>query len=220
MRIYVEMLFEDAPRTYRAWELKEELIANIQERFQDMLDGGMNPEQAYQNAIASIGNKDELFEGLEEYEEEDAAGQEVLRKKKAVLNAVSGCLFLFGVAVFLMMTSFDGVKMFQLGFDWSTFGLVMMLLIFMIPVSIQIYVNSAYPDKNKKYEKEYVKKPSGRTFNRKMRSSITQIVWLTCLIFYFLLSFTTHRWEITWVLFLIAACFSAVVKLVFSFKEG
>ena len=63
---YLDELFEDAPKTRKAMELKEEMMQNSMEKYQDLLSDGWSEEDAYKNVIGSIGDVTELFEDLEE----------------------------------------------------------------------------------------------------------------------------------------------------------
>lgn len=64
---YFNQLFEDAPKTRKALELKQELTQNALDKYEDMIqEGRCSEEDAYQNVIQSIGDVGELFEDLEE----------------------------------------------------------------------------------------------------------------------------------------------------------
>ena len=53
---YLDELFEDAPKTRKAMELKEEMMQNSMEKYQDLLSDGWSEEDAYKNVIGSIGD--------------------------------------------------------------------------------------------------------------------------------------------------------------------
>ncbi len=59
---YVQHLFENAPKTRRTEEFKEELLANLLDKYYDLLQSDMDDEAAYNKVISSIGNIDNLFE--------------------------------------------------------------------------------------------------------------------------------------------------------------
>lgn len=55
--------------------------------------------------------------------------------------------------------------------------------------------------------------------NNKVAKQINEIISLIVVIIYFIVSFTTGAWYITWVLFIVCGLCEAVVKLVFMLKE-
>lgn len=49
---------------------------------------------------------------------------------------------------------------------------------------------------------------------RAIRKSVKSIVWLLIVIVYFLLSFSTGAWHVTWLIFLVGACVSSITNLI------
>ncbi|MCQ2514432.1 MAG: permease prefix domain 1-containing protein [Ruminococcus sp.] len=64
LRNYIENLFSTAPNTHQAYELKEEIIRNTIERYHDLLNEGKTEGDAYNMAIAGIGDINELLQAL------------------------------------------------------------------------------------------------------------------------------------------------------------
>ncbi len=58
---YIEELFRRAPDTPQTRDLKEEILGNTLEKYEDLLAGGMDEESAYRSAISGIGDVDELI---------------------------------------------------------------------------------------------------------------------------------------------------------------
>ncbi len=48
---YVEDLFENAPKNKRTMEFKEELLANLLEKYNDLVESGVEREVAYNKVI-------------------------------------------------------------------------------------------------------------------------------------------------------------------------
>ncbi len=67
IRAYVDELFESAPRTQRAYELKIELTQNLIDKYYALVSEGKSEQDAYNLTVMSIGDVRELFEGLERY---------------------------------------------------------------------------------------------------------------------------------------------------------
>ena len=51
-----------------------------------------------------------------------------------------------------------------------------------------------------------------------LKKSISSIVWTFALVTYFLVSFSTYEWHITWIIFPIAACIQSIIGLLFSMR--
>lgn len=75
---YIEELFWKAPNTPQTRDLKEEILGNTLEKYEDLLAGGMDEDSAYRSAISGIGDVDEL---IEEYSEDSG---ELIKVESAV----------------------------------------------------------------------------------------------------------------------------------------
>ena len=64
LRAYMDHLFQDVPNTKKAVEVKEEILQNIVDKYHDLVAEGKSEEAAYNIAIASIGDLDELLASL------------------------------------------------------------------------------------------------------------------------------------------------------------
>lgn len=52
---YVDNLFKDAPKTRRIYELKEEILSNTNDNYNDLIEIGLDEENAYNKAVSNIG---------------------------------------------------------------------------------------------------------------------------------------------------------------------
>lgn len=62
LRAYVRRLFAQAPDTQRNRELREEILQNTLDRFDDLVAQGVPEESAYTQAVGSIGDVENLIE--------------------------------------------------------------------------------------------------------------------------------------------------------------
>lgn len=62
LRAYVRRLFAQAPDTQRNRELREEILQNTLDRFDDLVAQGVPEENAYTQAVGSIGDVESLLE--------------------------------------------------------------------------------------------------------------------------------------------------------------
>ena len=68
---YVNDLFKDIAKTRKSEELKEELIADLEEKYKDLKENGKSEKDAYNEVISGIGDIDILLKDLEVPKEED-----------------------------------------------------------------------------------------------------------------------------------------------------
>ena len=59
-------IFRDAPKTRKALDLKQEMMQNAMDKYDDMVAEGYLEEDAYHNVINSIGDVTDLFSETEE----------------------------------------------------------------------------------------------------------------------------------------------------------
>ena len=64
------------------------------------------------------------------------------------------------------------------------------------------------------------KEKNKKTREEKLVSQINEIITIFILVIYFIVSFTTMAWHITWILFIINVLIEEIVKLIFSLKGG
>ena len=144
IRNYINELFMDAPKTRKAFDLKEEVTLNTIEKYQDLVSEGYREEDAYQNVISSIGDVTELFADLEDpvlyvLPEED-------RHKKSLLTAISVGLYIFAGAVFLLGMTLSDALSASWKVDFGMLGMVLTIIICIPPTCLLVYVGKMYPD--------------------------------------------------------------------------
>lgn len=216
---HMDMLFESAPRTRKTLELKQEMTQNANDKYQDLIAEGYSDEDAYQNVIGSIGDVSELFEDLEE--RTPYTMSEADRRKKALITSISVGMYIFaGVAFFLCqwINEMPGSEY----MDYGTLGLVLAAAICIVPTCLLVYVSNMYPNYKKEEDnmvEQYKEITSTNRRDKAIMGAISTIIWTLTLILYFVISFTTYAWHITWVLFLMGGCAEAIAVLVINMKK-
>lgn len=219
IRQHFNELFADAPRTRKALDLKQEMMQSAIDKYDDMVADGHSGEDAFQSVIASIGDVTELFPEVEEKNLFMLSEQD--RKKKAMLTAISAGLYILAAAVFFffgMISEIAGVP-----YELTGLGLVFALVVCIPPTVMLVYAANMYPDYSKKSESDIVELLKEIRYNsnkeKAARKTINSLIWTITLVLYFLISFETYDWYITWVIFLIAACVQQIVKLIFELRS-
>lgn len=217
---YLDELFEDAPKTRKAMELKEEMLQNSMEKYQDLLSDGWTEEDAYKNVIGSIGDVMELFEDLEEKNLLNLS--EADRKKKAILTSVAVGLYILAGVVLLASTLIGDVLGGPRSLDYDTLGLVLAAAVCIAPTCMLVYAANMYPNYRKKKEdlvEDYKEAKHASNRDKAVRSSISTIIWTVVVILYFVFSFSSGAWHISWVIFLMGGCVEAICSLVYSLRQ-
>lgn len=216
IRDYIEKLFEEAPVTRKALELREEMISNAEEKYNDLLKDGYREEDAFTIVIQSMGDVQELFWELEQ-EERGAWFYEqemVLREKKARFTAIAVGMYIFAGAVFFMFVSWGGKA--------ENWGMVIAAFLCIAPTVMLIYAAMLLPGgrQGEQIRKaEYRERESNPATKKAARGLISSILWTGILIMYFAISFNTGAWYITWVIFLVGGCVESAIQLFFSMRK-
>lgn len=220
IRKYLDELFENAPKTRKAMELKEEMLQNSMEKYQDLLSDGYSEDDAYKSVIGSIGDVTELFEDLQEKNLLNLS--ETDRRKKALLTSVAvGLYILAGVVLlagFMIEDMAVGPHM-----EYGMLGLLLAVVVCIAPTCMLVYAANMYPAYQKKKEEDLVEeyKEAKHLSNRDkaVRSSVSTIIWTLVVILYFIFSFSSGAWHISWVIFLMGGCVEAVCSLIYSLRR-
>lgn len=223
IREYIEELFEDAPKTRAAVDLREEIINNGEEKMADLLSQGYKEEDAFDIVIHSIGNVEELFSELRgEEEEREPLGRQRLQKKRAVITSASVGIYILALAVLLIFASLEDYTESLLGMETGMIGVIFACILCIPPTCMLIYSSMMYPKYQKKEEnmvEEYRAWKNERKKDKAVKDALSTVLWTLGIACYFVVSFTTGAWGITWVIFLILACLESIISLVFSLKK-
>ena len=212
-------IFADAPKTRKALDLKQEMMQNALDKYDDMIMDGYSEEDAYQNVITSIGDVRELFSEMEE--KNLLTLPEKDRKKKAMLTSVAVGIYFFAGAVFMFFATLNELTR-NYSYEFAPLGCVLAILICIPPTIMIVYAANMYPDYSRKEKSDMVEQYKQVKYNsnkeKALKKSISSIVWTFALVTYFLVSFSTYEWHITWIIFPIAACIQSIIGLLFSMR--
>ena len=98
---YVDGLFADIYETKQLLELKEEISANLLEKVNDLVAGGNSEEIAFNKAVSSLGDMNELIGNLKKASQEKGNSDQYrtfpLDRKQVIGYVTASAIFLFGV---------------------------------------------------------------------------------------------------------------------------
>ncbi len=144
---YIEVLFSDIPKTKKAIELKEEMLSNLSERFDDYIREGKSETQAYSLAVSGMGDVDELLDSVKP-DATFVSDAKKYRVRKARNTTIAVTFFVLGVISLLTVA---GIGEFMGSFEdfFGVIGLVSMLTLGGIGVAILIYTIMSMPPEYK-----------------------------------------------------------------------
>ncbi|PHV70948.1 hypothetical protein CS063_07975 [Sporanaerobium hydrogeniformans] len=214
LRDRVEALFEEAPQTKKASELKEELISNLTEKYNDLVANGRTSEEAYNSVIAGIGDIDELIRGLKHSSPFDQEKELISRKKTALVVSASVGLYIFSVIVLIVCTEL-------LRLD-DILSIVLFLFTITIPTCLLIYHFMAQPSYKKEEDtlvEEFKEWNQNSKYKKELYQSINSIMWTLVTVIYLLVSFIFGIWAFSWIIFIIGAVLQQIIHLIFSLSN-
>ncbi len=200
---YVDGLFYDIPSSKKSEEIKEELIANLIDRYNEYLAEGKTESQSFTLAVSSMGDVDELLKELEVVSN-DKEKKLYYEKRKGIHIAI---------AVFLYITAVITVIIF--GDKYETLAPAGLLLIVAIATSLLIYSHYSTPIE---YRGDAQKTPREIKSEKKMEL-ITSIYWLSVVLIYLCISFIFRIWQFSWMIFPIAGISYAIIETLIKLRD-
>ena len=159
---FVNDIFKKAPVKRRIIEMREELLANMNAKFADLIDQGMDEEVAYSTVLSGIGDINSLIDDVVEIESQSF-------KNAAVKNRRS-------------------------------------------------LIKHRYQREDDSFAEEYKEKLSQNDRTSRINAALSSSLWTLTVLIYFLISFLTRRWDISWVIFLIGAVVQQAVSSILQGK--
>ncbi|MCL2811279.1 MAG: permease prefix domain 1-containing protein [Clostridia bacterium] len=206
LRTYVDTLFEEAPTAPHVYDLKEELLANLEEKFEDLLAAGYSEEDAYASVISGLGDAESLIASMSVEPELREIPYEEARRHTAQTVASSAFLYCIAVAAFLLVRLVFG----------STLGWVAFWVIAAFATGQVVYHYMTRPivtdrPRSSKWSKKR---------RKQIKGSLSGILWVFTTMVYMGISFGSHQWHISWIIFLVATIAQLVLNLAFKLRDG
>lgn len=222
LRSYMDELLAEVPKTRKVLELKEELISNMQDRYEDLITEGFREKDAYQSVVDSMGDVKALFA---EYEEERTevkieVESEEIRRKRAWISTIAVGLYILAIVVAVLLSTLDDMHYLEGG---DTLAPIAFLILAIIPTCMLVFKVNMYPQNKKTSNtvvEEFKEWQNVSKREKQKKRALTAMIWLGATIVFFLSSFATSEWEITWIIFLVAACVQAAMVVYFSSKKS
>jgi len=238
LKEYINEIFADAPAGKRTNDLKEELYSNVCDRYDDLILDGKSEAAAYNICIAGVGDVSHLideirressaFENGEDIEIENAPKCYTTEEVKAIekYRARSGVMGAIGVALYILcwvplvlmssLSELSGVGNVEIA---AILGLVIMMLMIAVATALMILKSAIKPmclrgRKDIEELDEEIEKQNKKTINPALKV-IKGCLWPITFALYFIISFSSGAWYITWIIFLIATAVENIIDAIF-----
>lgn len=217
LRAHMDYLFREIPTTKKSVELKEEILQNLIDKYHDLIAEGKSEEAAYNIAIASVGDISELLEALKE----GAAAPDPVttmeyrqwKKRSSILIPIAVMLYILCVTPPIICEALNLN---------DAIGACGMFFIIGVATAIIIFNNMSKPIMDKLDNtiiNEFKEWKTNQEEHKRARKAINSALWTIIVVLYFLISFSTGAWYITWVIFLIGAAAENIIKAIFELRE-
>lgn len=213
IRNYIENAFANVSNTKKIQELKDELYSNLVDKYQDQLSSGKSENESYNNAIASIGDIQELVESVNVPSPLQPISQ-AERKRSAILVSVAVMLYILSPMILILFDEF---------FHSETIGLFLMFILIAVATGLLIYNNMTKPTYQKSDETlvEEFKEWKGHSSNKKAAlRSFKSGFWGIVVLIYLFISFFFHTWAYSWLVFIAGAAVINIIEGIISLREG
>ena len=210
LRAHIEELFKDAPKTLQTVEIKEEILQNTVDRYNDLLAEGKSEEAAFNIAVAGIGDVNELIGSITAVKPEPYTKEELENnsRRRTVLLSVSVVLYICSVIPVIVSEEI---------FDNDVIGVVLMFLMAAAATAIIIYRNGLrpnLPESGGTVVEDFKEWNQKNKEDKSVMYAVNGSVWALTLVVYFALSFTTGAWYITWLVFFIGLAAVNIIKAI------
>lgn len=211
IRKHVATLLSKAPKNRTTLELRQELHSNLLDKFHDLKQKGATDEEAFDIVKSSVGDIDQLLK-TERSQKEMHQEYEEMKRKKALLNSLAAILFIASPAVLILLAA-NG---------FGVAGVVALFAFIAAGAALNIYSKNAYT-----YEKlddtmveEFREWKANKKGSDAKKGAYSSIMWTIVICLYFIISFATMAWYITWVIFIIGAAVDKIIALQFLERES
>ena len=200
---YVELLFAGARDCE---DIKQEILQNTLDRYDDLVAAGKVPEAAYRLAIAGIGDINEILGTnvpstvVSHPAAEPEDGDTPLKK---LLRAIAVGLYIICILPLIVL-------------DGHILGFCGTLAIVAV-ATVMIMLGAK---KEKHSQQEIDEDEDDDAHPSELSKSLTSLIWALGLGIYFLISFTTGDWHITWVIFPILGALDSLVSTIVRNQES
>ncbi|MBQ3507059.1 MAG: hypothetical protein IJA91_00800 [Clostridia bacterium] len=244
LKEYIDTIFVDAecraPYNQKVRDLKEEMLQNLYDRYDDLLAAGKTPSAAYNIAVAGVGDISTLLDSVvgsgaasaptgktvtgndkRTLTPEEQETVEKYKSRSAVLTSIAVAMYILCWVPLVILGTL-------LGDAGGIVGLTVMFLMIAGATAMLIYKEMTKPkfaedadgdDDDDDDGDDCEKDKDGKAPRSPVYKAISGALWTLTTVVYFLISFQTGAWHITWMMFLISTAADNIIKAIFDLRR-
>lgn len=211
---YVNLLFAGAPDSE---DIRAEILQNTLDRYDDLIAQGKSPEAAYRLAISGIGDINEILGAAPQpspashqqaYEEIIHEEAEDARSKK--MRAVAIAMYILCPVPLFILSEFG----------LATLGLCLTLGMVAAATYVMMLIKKNQPQSENTGNAATYQPSPEYTAQRELKKSVSNLIWAGGVALYFIVSFATNAWYITWIIFPLLGSIQGLVNAIIDLKEA
>ena len=202
---YVELLFAAAQD---AEDIKQEILQNTLDRYDDLVSQGKTPEAAYRLAISGIGDINEILGQGSSGHRDAPPAQEADHPSRQRQNyrGIAIAMYILSPTPLFILS--------ELGL--STMGLCLTLGLIAAATYVMVTVKKDTAGASPAAEYSCQPELSSHILRKQ---KIEKFLGLVCVVLYLLVSFLSGAWYITWIMFPLFACIRGLIHAILDLKE-
>lgn len=238
LREYINTIFADAPHSREIDELREEMLSDICEKYDDLVASGKSEAAAFNIAVAGIGDVSDLIEKMQnqknendtvyvgesddkshtaspEYETVNDEKYGRWRNLRAVFTAVAVAIYIISFIPVILLAPYNEIL-----------GVVCMFACWAVATCMIIFINMVKPTKLSRHSRPTCAQKhsddsddSDRHEKNPIYKAISACIWVAGICAYLVISFLSEMWHITWLVFPILVAIDNVLLACFDIAE-
>ena len=208
---YVSLLFAG---TENCEDIRQEILQNTLDRYDDLVAQGKSPESAYRQAISGIGDINEILSGEQTFTASPRTNEpepEADTPTKKLLRTIAIALYILCAAPLIILSEF--------GMD--NLGLCCTLAVVAVATVLILLGKKNGPGEDtQEHTASAQAQETSESPRQELRKSIKSLIWAIGLAAYFIVSFSTGAWYVTWVIFPIIGAVQGLVIACLDLTEG
>lgn len=208
---YVSLLFAG---TENCEDIRQEILQNTLDRYDDLVAQGKSPESAYRQAISGIGDISEILSGEQTFTASPRTNEpepEADTPTKKLLRTIAIALYILCAAPLIILSEF--------GMD--NLGLCCTLAVVAVATVLILLGKKNGPGEDtQEHTASAQAQETSESPRQELHKSIKSLIWAIGLAAYFIVSFSTGAWYVTWVIFPIIGAVQGLVIACLDLTEG
>lgn len=234
IREYVDGLFTGVPMTKESIDFREEVLQNLHEKYSDLIAQGNSEEDAYSATVSSVGDIQSVLRDMgapqpsrpaaatavlpttDTQNTENAQTDAMTEREKAFAQDEKQARIMTAIGVALCILCPVPVLL-----KPGAVGVVLMFILVAAGVALFILM----PNPKQKYRnnvtmaEEFQQWKTEKQGVKSQVSGIHTIICSAAVALYFLVSFATGAWSVTWIIFLMVPCLCEIASAALRLKR-